>query len=64
MYRSAPQGSPNIPNWQRSYFGTNTARLAQVKARYDPLRLFTKPLVVDGVDVIRDMADLVDRAWL
>ena len=48
------QGSPNVPNWQRSYFGNNTARLAQIKAKYDPLSIFSKPLVVDGVNVIRD----------
>ena len=48
------QGSPNVPNWQRSYFGNNTARLAQAKAKYDPLSIFSKPLVVDGVNIIRD----------
>jgi hypothetical protein len=28
------------PDWQRSYWGTNYARLAEVKRTYDPAGLF------------------------
>jgi FAD/FMN-containing dehydrogenase len=35
-------------NWQTAYFGNNVERLASIKERYDPLGMFSKPLIVDG----------------
>ncbi|WP_188191290.1 BBE domain-containing protein [Nonomuraea sp. SYSU D8015] len=32
---------PGLTNWRSAYYGANAARLAQVKAAYDPGRLFT-----------------------
>ena len=34
---------PLIPDWQTAYYGTNYTRLTQVKAQYDPNRLFRFP---------------------
>lgn len=31
---------PRLPDWQRSYYGENYARLARVKEKYDPYRFF------------------------
>lgn len=31
---------PNLSNWQQAYYGTNLARLQQVKKTYDPSNLF------------------------
>lgn len=31
---------PNLSNWQQAYYGSNLARLQQVKATYDPENLF------------------------
>lgn len=41
------QGSP-MQDWEVAYFGGNAPRLAVIKAKYDPLRLFSKPYVVDN----------------
>jgi hypothetical protein len=37
---------PDLPNWQQAYYGANYPRLAQIKAAYDPHRLFTFPQAV------------------
>jgi FAD/FMN-containing dehydrogenase len=37
---------PTLANWQQAYYGANYARLTQVKAAYDPDRLFTFPQAV------------------
>ena len=34
---------PRLPGWQAAYYGASYARLAQVKAAYDPQRLFRFP---------------------
>jgi FAD/FMN-containing dehydrogenase len=34
---------PDLGDWRRSYYGPNADRLAEVKRRYDPDRLFTFP---------------------
>jgi len=34
---------PTLPNYREAYFGANAARLAQVRAAYDPDGFFTQP---------------------
>jgi FAD/FMN-containing dehydrogenase len=34
---------PDLTNWKQAYYGANYTRLAQVKAAYDPGRLFSFP---------------------
>ncbi|MCK2221131.1 FAD-dependent oxidoreductase [Actinomadura sp. ATCC 31491] len=34
---------PDLPDWRSAYYGANAARLAAVKAAYDPGRLFRLP---------------------
>ncbi|MFC5826856.1 FAD-binding oxidoreductase [Nonomuraea insulae] len=34
---------PDLRNWRNAYYGTNAARLAEVKSTYDPDRLFRLP---------------------
>jgi hypothetical protein len=31
---------PELPNWQHAYYGTNLARLQQIKRKYDPHNVF------------------------
>ena len=37
---------PTLANWQQAYYGANSTRLTQVKAAYDPGRLFRFPQAV------------------
>jgi FAD/FMN-containing dehydrogenase len=37
---------PGLTDWQQAYYGANYTRLTQVKAAYDPHRLFTFPQAV------------------
>jgi FAD/FMN-containing dehydrogenase len=37
---------PTLPNWRQAYYGANFSRLAQVKASYDPHRVFTFPQAI------------------
>jgi FAD/FMN-containing dehydrogenase len=37
---------PSLANWRQAYYGANYARLTQVKAAYDPHRVFSFPQAV------------------
>jgi FAD/FMN-containing dehydrogenase len=37
---------PDLSNWRQAYYGANYTRLTQVKAAYDPERIFTFPQAV------------------
>ena len=37
---------PELPDWEDAYWGANYARLRQVKAKYDPDRVFDFPQAV------------------
>jgi FAD/FMN-containing dehydrogenase len=37
---------PNLANWRQAYYGANYTRLTQVKAAYDPHRVFNFPQAV------------------
>jgi FAD/FMN-containing dehydrogenase len=37
---------PDLTNWRQAYYGANYARLAEIKAAYDPHRLFTFPQAI------------------
>jgi FAD/FMN-containing dehydrogenase len=37
---------PDLTNWRQAYYGANYARLAGIKAAYDPDRLFTFPQAI------------------
>jgi FAD/FMN-containing dehydrogenase len=37
---------PALANWRQAYYGANLARLTQVKAKYDPNRVFTFPQAI------------------
>jgi FAD/FMN-containing dehydrogenase len=37
---------PDLTNWRQAYYGANYARLAGIKAAYDPHRLFTFPQAI------------------
>jgi FAD/FMN-containing dehydrogenase len=37
---------PDLTNWRQAYYGANYSRLTQVKAAYDPDRLFTFPQAI------------------
>jgi FAD/FMN-containing dehydrogenase len=40
-YQNYPD--PDLENWRQAYYGANYSRLAAIKAKYDPDRLFTFP---------------------
>jgi len=37
---------PALANWRQAYYGANLARLTQVKAKYDPNRVFSFPQAI------------------
>jgi hypothetical protein len=37
---------PDLTNWKQAYYGANYARLAGIKHKYDPTRLFTFPQAI------------------
>jgi hypothetical protein len=37
---------PDLTNWQQAYYGANYTRLAAIKKKYDPTRLFTFPQAI------------------
>jgi FAD/FMN-containing dehydrogenase len=37
---------PELPDWEDAYYGANYPRLRQVKAKYDPDRVFDFPQAV------------------
>jgi FAD/FMN-containing dehydrogenase len=37
---------PDLTNWQQAYYGSNYARLAAIKQKYDPTGLFTFPQAI------------------
>jgi hypothetical protein len=37
---------PALPDWRQAYYGANYPRLAQIKAKYDPTRVFSFPQAV------------------
>jgi FAD/FMN-containing dehydrogenase len=37
---------PDLTNWQQAYYGGNYPRLAAIKQKYDPTRLFTFPQAI------------------
>ncbi|KAI5922009.1 hypothetical protein F4810DRAFT_712045 [Camillea tinctor] len=40
------EGDPGEPNWQQAFFGSNYARLLDIKQRWDPWGLFWAPTTV------------------
>ena len=37
---------PDLTNWRQAYYGGNYGRLAAIKKKYDPTRLFTFPQAI------------------
>jgi len=42
-----PQG---LPNWEEIYFGSHVQKLKEIKARYDPIGMFDKPMQISGTN--------------
>lgn len=63
--RATPGGGSYInecdveePDWQNAFYGSNYARLAEVKASWDPWSLFYTPLgVASEAWVVRSLVD-------
>jgi len=45
-YQNPLQGPLILKDWQYGYWGKNFARLREIKSKYDPDDVFTKPFTV------------------
>ncbi|OLN86779.1 putative FAD-linked oxidoreductase-like protein 16 [Colletotrichum chlorophyti] len=51
------------PDWQWSFFGPNYGRLRQIKARYDPARVFWCLQCVGSEDWTQTLSGRLCRAY-
>lgn len=45
-YQNPLNGPLVLKDWQHGYWGENYARLREIKSKYDPSDVFTKPFTV------------------